>query len=694
MEVPSFTQLTGHQGVLNSVRGWFRWATQTVFGDRLGAVLFLTSLSFVILYWRIGVFITDTYAIGNALAAVSDGHLDIRSLQYSLTFGSQPGLYVSDGALYGRNYAHVFLALPVLWLLEAVSLLFDLRLALAAGFSLVVYLLADQLGHLVDRHRSLTVGGTVAALFVFLLNVVYAAPLDSTWRPFIALQLTSMLAAGFVAVGLYRLIAHIHGRRCGAVIGLFAVVASPLGFWASIPKRHVLTSLAVVTVLATFYFARAADSNRRALVARSLSYAAVGFLTLLHGGEALILFAALVPLDFLTAPSNRPRDLVVVGIVFLLALTPFLLTNLAIAGNPLEPPRALSRYSGDIDPVQGAQNGATGSAGGTATGETAIQTGTATDTTTPVADSASSSAGSRSATTPPSAVTRSSAGPVVPVGLVGAVIAVISGLGTAAVDRALWALEKVWSLFGGGIEVAIDEPERLYHTLIRSGRIPTSVDYSVNEQAAIELTLLEAVPLVGALVGAIAIAGRKAIANPSVDALVSDLQRPERQTDVLAATVSCLFVLVYISRLPLHTQITVRYLLPTVPLGLYGIGRLGAVHRVTRADWRYLTGSYLGIISVGAVAYLTAHGWLDLALGEAMQLHALVGLASATLIAVWSLIEALGIRSDIRIGAVVLALPAALTTLFLVFSGFVYFQYGEYALPLARTVINMIPISV
>ncbi|MFD1585882.1 hypothetical protein ACFR9U_02720 [Halorientalis brevis] len=639
-------------------------------------------------------FITDTYAIGNALAAVSSGHLDVRSLQYSLTFGSQPGLYVSDGAVYGRNYAHVFLALPVLWLLEAVSWLFDLRLALAAGFSLLVYLLADRLGHLVDCHQSLTVGGAVAALIVFLLNVVNATPLDSTWRPFMALQITSMLAAGFVAVGLYRLLAHVHGRRSGAVIGLFVVVASPLGFWASIPKRHVLSSLAVVTLLATFYVARATDSNWRALGARSLSYTTVGLLTWLHGGEALILFAALVPLDFLTAPSNRPRDLAVVGLVFLLALTPFLLTNLAIAGNPLEPPRTLSSYSGQIDPGANAQNGATGGSGSEGTGETATQTGTATGTTTPAAGSASTTTGSSSADSAPPNLDRSSAIPTIPVGLVGALIAVISGLGTAVVDRALWALEKIWSLFGGGIEIVIDEPERLYHTFIRSGRIPTYVKYGVNEQEAIELALLEAVPLAGALVGAIGVAGRKALANPSVDALLSDLQRPERQTDLLAITVGCLFVLVYITRLPLYAQITVRYLLPIVPLGLYGVGRLGAVHRVARANWRYLAGSYLGLTLVGAVVFFGAHGWLDLALGEAMQLYALVGLASATLIAVWSLVEGVGFRLGVRFGAVVLALPAALTTLFLLFTGFVYFQYAEYALPLARAIGELIPVVV
>jgi hypothetical protein len=131
-----------------------------------------------------------------------------------------------------------------------------------------------------------------------------------------------------------------------------------------------------------------------------------------------------------------------------------------------------------------------------------------------------------------------------------------------------------------------------------------------------------------------------------------------------------------------------------VPLGLYGVARLGPVGPVARADPRWLAGAYVSTLAVGGAAFLAAHVWLGLALGEAMQLHALVNLVSAGLLAGWALPAGLGVDLDERIGVVALAVPAALTTLFLLFAGLAYFDYAQYALPLARSVAEPLPVAV
>jgi len=46
-----------------------------------------------------------------------------------------------------------------------------------------------------------------------------------------------------------------------------------------------------------------------------------------------------------------------------------------------------------------------------------------------------------------------------------------------------------------------------------------------------------------------------------------------------------------------------------------------------------------------------------------------------------------------RIGSVALSIPAALTMLFLLFSGLLYFQYAEHAVPVAGTISAWLPFS-
>lgn len=691
----TLTWVSGDETVVKARRIHDR-AGRAVFGDRLGFIIFLSGLVFFTLNWRVGIFITDSYAVGNTLATVADGHLAIRELQYSLTYGSQPGLYVIDGSVYGRNYAHVFLSLPVLWLLEGLSSVFDLRLVLAAGWGLLFFLLAGQTGRLVERRRAGELVGSLLSLGAFGGNLLVATPLNEMWLPFIALQVTTVVSAAAIGVGLYRILKHIHGRHVGCVVGFAAVFATPIGFWATVPKRHSFTALAVVVLLTTFYFARNTASPRKALIYRSISYATVALFAWLHAPEALILLGALVPVDLLTARSNHPHRLLVLGIVFLIMLVPFIATNYAIAGNPAEPPRTHPGFSEVTNPFDDESSGDSvesqltnrssqvstkESTGNEITGRTPMsgngtagETGTVTDTT-----SAPGSEDSANGSSP-----------------ISAFLSVLASLGVVAgstLEGILWAIQKAATLLDRGVTVLLTEPDRLYYTFVRSGRIPEYVQYNINEHEAIELSLLETAPLLGALSGSLVVGIRRIGDGLSLPDVQAAIGRPERQTDLFVVVLAVLFTGIYLDRVPVETQITVRYLLPLVPLGLYGIGRLESVGHIARFAKHSLAISYLCVLFIGGALLLAVHSWLGLALGEAMQFHALLGLASALLLTIWSILIGLGIRFDVRVGAIVLALPAGLTTLFLLFTGFVYFQYADYALPLVRTVAEMIPIK-
>jgi hypothetical protein len=77
-----------------------------------------------------------------------------------------------------------------------------------------------------------------------------------------------------------------------------------------------------------------------------------------------------------------------------------------------------------------------------------------------------------------------------------------------------------------------------------------------------------------------------------------------------------------------------------------------------------------------------------------MQLHALVNLAGAGLLAIWAVVASLGFDFDERVGVVALAVPTALSTLFLLFTGLVYLRYADYALPLVETLVELLPIAI
>jgi hypothetical protein len=82
--------------------------------------------------------------------------------------------------------------------------------------------------------------------------------------------------------------------------------------------------------------------------------------------------------------------------------------------------------------------------------------------------------------------------------------------------------------------------------------------------------------------------------------------------------------------------------------------------------------------------------WTVVGVGEAFQMHALLALASATPLALWAAVG----RSDGRygrLGAVLLALPAALTTLFVLVVVVEYYPIGDsHLLPMVRAVAELL----
>jgi len=661
---------------------------RVAFGDRTGLALWLGLVVALGLTWRVGFFISDSYAIANALLNVADGRLAITEIQYSLTLGSQPGLHESGGRLYGRNYGQVFLALPVVWGLQAATVLAPLHLALAAAWSLSLLALARQVATLLDRSWVRVVGVGVA-IATFAVNALSPTPLHPDLLHLIALQLSTLLAAAFGGVLFYRLVGVFHHRRVAVAAGVAVVLAFPIGFWASIPKRHVL--VATLLIGSVFCFARSRQaSGRRAYVALAGAYVFVSLVAWVHAFEGLFALLALGTVDLLTGGIRDRKRLAVIVCGLIVGLAPMFLTNLLIAGNPLEPPRMLpNQGSGGVELAPSGEVLSTGSGGGASGGGSGDLLGSGGE---GGGSEAGGSSGSDDGAGSGGGGDSSGGGGGNPLSVLAPLLAPLLGPFQGAVDNIGFILGFVVLTVESGLAV-LSEPDRLWHVFGRSGRIP-GLRHWINHHEMIDLTVLESAPLLGGLLALPAVVYRSVVDRSRERRIpLPWTLSPRRQTDLLVVALGVLLTVIYLSRLPLYSMITVRYIVYALPFGLYGVVRLPPVHEAVTQAPRRVGGTYVVTVVGGTAVIVAVLAFLDVAVGEAMQFHALVDLGAAGLLALTVGGRAL-VPERVQSGwvATVLGVTAGATTAFLFLAGVEYFQYGPYALGIARELSAAVPL--
>lgn len=604
-----------------------------LFGDRLGRIIFLASLCLFVSLWRTGFFINDSYTIANGLYAVSHGDMSMTVPEYGPLHS--PGASLHRGEIFARNYGVIVLSLPFVLLLRAIDAVADFRLALIGLWSLLLFATLVLVGRELDRSRSFTIGGGVVVAVLFVLNVVLARPLSDAPVHLLALQLFHMTVAAFVGTLAYRLVRATNGTRLGVAAALLTVGGTPLAFWASVPKRHVITAAVALAVAVALLYSR--DRNREwALEARALCYVLLALFAWVHAPEALVLFVAFVAVDVPTAPNNDLRTIGVLGTVFLIALLPLFVTNTLVSGDPLTVPRMLRSVS-------------------------------------PAADISLDSG-----STPSSAGNGGSGGLVLPTFLVAAL---------SLLQSAFAPFQKLLDLLQHGLQTLFDRPTDAYRAFLRSGYVE-SIAAKSQESAAANLSLLESTPLLAILVTAVGTGvstTRRAIANRTVP-------RCGTSADAFLATFAVTLSLVYLSSLPLHAQVTVRYLFPVAPILACLAIRLPPIERALDAHWQTLLWSSVAGVLIGGQLVLVALVALQVGRGEAFQFHALLALGVAALLAVWSLVASLTDRFD-RVGAILLGLATATATIFVCFAAVEYYGLGQsHALPMLRVIAETLPL--
>lgn len=669
-----------------------------VWGDRMGLLVFLLALCLFGLVWRTSFLITDTYTIANGVYALQHGSLDMTTAAYGPGLET-PGAEYYDGRLYSRNYGVIVAAVPFVFLLEAAAHVVDLRIALIAVWCLLVLASALLAGRIFDSQRAASYGGSLAVLVLFAVNVALATPLDPIQSHLIALQIVHVIGAAFVAVFTYRLVGELHDRRRALAATALVTLGTPLAFWAAVPKRHVLT--AAVALAVALAIARSRDGDRRyATTSRALAYALVGLLAWVHAPEALVLAVALVVVDVPTAPTNDARTLVLVGCAFLASLVPMMATNLAITGDPLTVPRSLRNAPAGVDLSFDAGSG-TGGDGGPARSSTADGTSTPSESGGADAvggsDASETDDGARPQPTPdgdggtgrtsparPGVGSERIDGHGGPFGFVRSLVLVALALFGSALEP----MTTLGRLVADGLSNVVTQPSHLYHAVVRSGYVDR-VARSANDAPAANLSLLESAPL---LAGALAFVPVAVSASRS-DGGLRRLAGRFTAVDAFVVVLAVGYTLVYASRLPIHAQVTVRYLFPLYPLAVYGLVRLPPIGVALTDHWRTFAWTYAGSVLLGGQLLLVALVVLGPGRGEAFQFHALVALSTAGLVGSWSLTGRTEGRWG-RFGAASLALATAAATTFVLFVSVEYYALGDsHALPMVRAVAELVSLA-
>jgi hypothetical protein len=613
-----------------------RAVVEVLFGDRTGVVLFCGVLAFFVVTWRVGRFITDIELFGTMLVGLADGSLALGEVG---DVGSiHPGMHRVDDTVYGRNYGQVVASLPAYWLVETVGPV-AFHWLVVVGWSGLVAVVAAAVGdHLGHRRAGVAVGATVG----LVAAAVNAAEFPSVTvfasdAPFVALQVTAMVVAATTAVTLYRLVARQSGPALGVLAGSAVAVATPVGFWATVPKRHAFTAAFVVVALYALVRSREDTAGARLGQAgfRAVAYASAGLLTWVHAPEGFTLFLAVALVDLPTAPRNDRRTLAVIACGFALSLVPFFVTNYLISGNPVYPPRLLDRYTGQAQVVGNVGASAGGVEGGGA-------------------GSGGSSTNADGGWNP------------------------LAGLEPLLPTALFTFLQRGLFQYVDGVAVVGTDPGRLVTVFLQWGRHgydPAGIFFGDGTN----LSVLESMPIAAAVAvwplryGASAIRTRRREGFSLTTA------------DAFAVVCSLLFVALYLPQLPVKLMVTVRYIHPLYPLLLYAAVRQEWLQTALRTRTRFGLAGYAVTVLVGLPLAVAGLFVTSVTVGTAVQTFGLVALAAAGLVAASGLAGAFEAGDD-RATATAAGLAAGVGTVFLLLTALVLMHYGPSALPAVDSV--------
>jgi hypothetical protein len=232
--------------------------------------------------------------------------------------------------------------------------------------------------------------------------------------------------------------------------------------------------------------------------------------------------------------------------------------------------------------------------------------------------------------------------------------------------------------------------ERTIDVFIRGGYIEGVTN---RDAATIRLALLEAAPVIGAVVALPIQTLRWVQTDGRLTPLIA--------TDLFVGSYVLLFGIFYMRVLPWHASVTVRHLLPLYPTLVYAVFRVAAIRRAL-GEWRLLAGTGLGTVIVGIELFVLATLFSKYRVGESVQLLAVGALVIASVLAGWVLWRTITTaqqnpteddRTAARLGAVVLGLAVGWGALSMLVLRLLVLPSGNSIIvPVIQRILSLIPL--
>jgi hypothetical protein len=258
------------------------------------------------------------------------------------------------------------------------------------------------------------------------------------------------------------------------------------------------------------------------------------------------------------------------------------------------------------------------------------------------------------------------------------------GGGGVPIPAPLLAALRPFTLLGDelllGFRTALSQPDDVFLTFVRSGNSAATLNNDNTE--SVNLAVLESAPLFAAAAGLFPALWhrRRSLTLPK------RILSATRVVDSYAVVVAVGVCGLYLSRLPLHAQVTVRYLFVLYPLGIFLLLRLPSVRETLAQHWRPFGWVLAGTLSIGSQLIVAFLALSVNGIGEAFQFHAVLALGVATPLAIWALFGR-GDGWSGRVGAGLLGVATGLTAIFSWLTVVEYYALGNsHALPVVRYV--------
>jgi hypothetical protein len=146
----------------------------------------------------------------------------------------------------------------------------------------------------------------------------------------------------------------------------------------------------------------------------------------------------------------------------------------------------------------------------------------------------------------------------------------------------------------------------------------------------------------------------------------------------------------YASRLPVHAQLTVRYLLVLYPLGIYLLVRLPVVRRALEGNWRAFVWTTAATVLIGGQLLAVGVFFTTRGPGETIQFHGVVALVSAVPLLLWALTSRSNDTSE-AFGAVLLGITTGVSAVFTMLVAIEYSPLGNaHLLPVVRAFAEVV----